>query len=368
MRVLSIFLVAGALAAAASGQSANAKFLQAAASPEDYIIEQAKAHRIVLLGESHWTAHDAELVARLVPRLPAAGVTALGIEMLRAKDQALLDRVLAAPEWDERSAMAAMRTARWPYREYLAILRAAWELNRHGARLRILALGPAEDWRATLIPQGRNYETFMAEVATQHLATPGNRILLYLGLNHAFTRFYQPEFPRARRVEAFMDRAGNILWRRFGEDAFTIALHHPWRCFEGGKLVRCLPIAIDCDATRAAGFNVLGSPYEQAPLPARFEYALGHPALRFIDVVDGYVWTMPLDRYRGVQLIPLSEFAPDAAALAYVGDNSPFSDDKQQTPEQLARQWQQQEEWLRNAQQTRGWAALKPQCQPQRGQ
>lgn len=372
MRLLRIVCTVLLLLGAGLAQAGPRRFLAAAQSPEEYVLAKARQHRIVLLGESHWTAHDAELVTRLVPRLPEAGVGALGIEMLRARDQERIDALLAAPEWDERAAMAAMRTARWPYREYLEILHAAWRVNRAGTKFRVLALGPEEDWRKTLIPRGENYETHMADVAARYLAAPGSRVLLYMGLNHAFTRYYQPEFPRRakdgtlERVDAFMDRTGNILWRRFGEEAFTIALHHPWRCVEGGKLVRCLPLTVDCDASHAAGFDVAGSPYEHAPIPPRFEYGLGHPALRLVDVVDGYIWSRPLDQYRAVELIPLAEFAPDQEALAYVGDNSPFTDEKAQTPAQLEQQWREQQAWLLNARQTRGWGAVKPQCEAER--
>jgi len=39
------------------------------------------------------------------------------------------------------------------------------------------------------------------------------------GLHHAFTR-YPPELDLAGRAKAFVDRAGNILRRRFGEQPF----------------------------------------------------------------------------------------------------------------------------------------------------
>ena len=46
--------------------------------------------------------------------------------------------------------------------------------------------------------------------------TTGGRLLVYCGAHHAFTRCYQPELPREQRVEAFMDRMGNRLWRARG--------------------------------------------------------------------------------------------------------------------------------------------------------
>jgi hypothetical protein len=167
-------------------------------------------------------------------------------------------------------------------------------------------------------------------------------------------------------VETFFDRAGNILWRRFGEEAFLVVLHHPWRCQVDGKPSKCLPAGgtIDCAAARAGravGFDVAGSPFAPARL-AGFEYALGYPDLRLVDVADGIIWQKPLEEYRSVALIPLPEFAPEAAALSEVSDHSPFADKKGSTREELEKQWRDQEKWLRDSQETRGWMAAAPKC------
>lgn len=349
----------------------DAAFVQTAKLPADYILEKVKDHRVVLLGEAHWIRHDPVLVASLVPRLPDAGATALAVEMFRTTDQTLLDRVVTAPEWDESAAMAVMRTAEWPYREYLDIIRAVWQTNHSGKKLRLLALGPGSNWRETLLPKGENYDTFMAGIVTQQLASdPKAHILMYAGLNHVFTRYYQPELPRATRVEAFMDRAGNILWRKFGQEVFTVVLHHPWRCYQNGKLARCLPAdgQIDCAAANLAhgiGFDIAKSPFAHSSLTG-FEYALGYPDLRFGDVADGYVWREPLSDYKSVTLIPVADFAPDQPSLDFVSAHSPFSDEKSSTRPELEKQWAEQAEWLRDTQQTRGWASVSTGCFGQR--
>jgi hypothetical protein len=55
-------------------------------------------------------------------------------------------------------------------------------------------------------------------------------------------------------------------------------------------------------------------------------YALGYPLLRLGDMTDGYIWTMPTEAYRAVDVLLLSEFAPDQPSLEYVSKNNPFSD------------------------------------------
>jgi len=116
-------------------------------------------------------------------------------------------------------------------------------------------------------------------------------VVICAGLNHVFTRFHQPEMPRETRGAAFFDRAGNVLWRQFGEDAFPIILHHPWRCRIDGTLARRVPAggAIDCagaEAKRAVGFDFGSSPFGASRLQG-FEYALGYPDLRMMDIADG---------------------------------------------------------------------------------
>jgi heme-binding uptake protein ChaN (Tiki superfamily) len=343
-------------------------FLARASAPIDYVLSTLQTHRIVLLGEAHWLGHDANLVSQLVPRLPAAGATALGIEMFRASDQPRIDALVSAPEWDPRKAMAIMRAAKWPYQEYLDIIHAAWKANQGGQRLRLLALGPDDDWREILLPKGGTYETFMAEVVTVFLVEPRSRILTYSGLNHAFTRYHQPEMPRAVRVEGYFDRMGNILWRRFGEGVFVIVLHHPWRCYASGQLSRCLPAggSIECaalDRDQAVGFDLRSSPFASARLEG-FEYALGYPDLRRMDIADGYLWQKPLRQYQSVALIPLSQFAPDAASLTEVSRHSPFVDTRDSTPEELEKQWREQAEWLRDPLKATSWEVAVPRCGP----
>ncbi len=202
----------------------------------------------------------------------------------------------------------------------------------------------------------------MADIVARNLADPHARVLVYAGLNHVFTHYYQPEMPRAKKVESFMDRMGNLLWRKYGEDAFLIVMHHPWRCVVNGEQTRCVPAgsSLECAAAlqnRAIGFDLQKSPFAGARL-AGFEYALGYADLRFIDIADGYVWQRPVAEYRSATLIPLAEFAPDEAALQQVSQHPPFGDVPGVSRAELERQWKEQQEWLNNAEATRGWVAI----------
>ncbi len=354
-------LLAAFLSAAASGQPGAADFLQTRGQPPaEYVLSKLKDHRVVLLGENHWLRQDVQLVIDLVPRLRSAGVDALAIEMLPASSQPVIDHIVSSETWDATAALGVLRQAAWPYREYLEILYAAWR-----AKLKLIALGPGEDWRERLLPKGDDYDHFMARLVLDALKTPVTRVLVYSGLHHAFSRYHQPEMPRAERVEKFMDRMGNVLWRELGEDVFTIALAVPWQCRETGseKWGRCLPVggAIDCAASvpgHPVGFDVAGSPFAALPITRDFYYGLGYPALRLEDFADGYVWTRPVEEVQGVGLIPLSEFAPDAASLVEVLAHNPVSDRKDLGRAELEPLWTAEAERLQDLQKSFGWQRL----------
>ena len=341
-------------------------------APVDYIVSRLQNHRVILLGEAHWIRHDAELLSALVPRLSAAGVTTFAAEWLPAAAQTSIDSVVSALSWNEASALSILRLAAWPYRQYLDVLRAAWASNRtaRAARqfppLRVLALGPSPDWRAQLLPLGRTYESYMSDRVLERLQSEKGKMVVALGFHHSFTRFLMPDLPEGTRATRFNDRTGNMLWRALGQDVFLIALHHPWQCRIGegkGRWTRCLPVfaAIDCAASaqgRPVGFNVWGSPFGKLRVDSTVWYGVGSPYVRLDQLVDGYIWTAPIERYAAVDLIPLSVFAPNDASLKEVLANNPVTDGPVRTRAALDSLWQQEAARLRDAQRTRGWETL----------
>jgi hypothetical protein len=364
--VLVAVLALAVLAGAARGQTEAeiaADLAERGQAPLDYVLARAAAHRITLIGEAHWLKQDAELVVTLVPRLQGAAVD-LALEIFPASEQDRIDRLLRAPEWSEREATAVLRAADWPYREYRDILRAAWSANRGAERpIAVLALGPARDWRESLLPRGLTYDSFMADLVAKHIGASGRPIVVYCGLHHAFTRYYQAELDLKGRAMAYMDRMGNILSRRFGEKVFLIALHKPIWCGDPEKPTYCLPFGgrLDCAAAKAGrpvGFDVAGSPLAGLGFEPGDYYGLGHPGLRFVDYTDGYVWTGPLESFRQVTIIPLAEYAPDPAALARVAKANPFTDDRDVTPAKLAEIWAREIEENGDILGKRGWKHL----------
>ncbi|HQN10285.1 MAG TPA: ChaN family lipoprotein [Thermoanaerobaculia bacterium] len=284
--------------------------------PIDYVLSKLDDHRIVILGEGHWGRRDTELVRSLVPELRRRGV-ALAVEWLSFESQTRLDGLLAAPAWNPAVATEILRDAHWPYVQYRDILKAAWEANRAQLRmapLRVLAIGLPSDFREKKL----DYDASMAQRVKDYSTDGTKRVLVYCGMHHAFTRYLQVERRDGGRATEFMDRFGNILWRRYAQEAFLIALHKPHWCGPGAEpaATSCPPFAgaIDCAGAalgHAVGFDVIGSPIAEMRFPESSYYAFGHPHLRFVDYTDGYIWSGAVDDLPQVDLIPLAEVRPD---------------------------------------------------------
>jgi hypothetical protein len=332
-------------------------------SPEDYVLSKAISHKITIIGEAHWLKQDVSFVAALIPALKHATID-LAVEVFPASQQAEIDELITAPKWSNAGANAVMHAAGWPYQEYRGLLRNAWSVNRNSAqRINILALGPPADWRRSLLPKGKTYDSFMADLVIRHTEQKGRSVVVYTGMHHAFTRYYQAELSRTGTATAYMDRMGNILMRSLGEQVFLIALHKPIWCGSPTEPSYCLPFAgqIDCAASqvgRSIGFDVVDSPLAELRFEPADYYAYAHKALRFVDYTDGYIWLGAIDTFRPVTIIELDEFAPNATSLRAVMKSNPFTGESNVTKDRLQEIWAEQIETNQNLLAKRKWTHL----------
>jgi hypothetical protein len=310
-------------------------------------MSKATSHRVTIIGEGHWLKQDVTLVAALIPLLQKADLD-LAAEFFPASEQARIDELITAAKWNEREANAVVRAAAWPYQEYRDLLRIAWSANQGVQRpIKILALSPPLDWRKVLLPRGETYESFMADLVSKHLKEARRNLVVYCGMHHAFTRYYQAELDKDAKARAYMDRMGNILSRRLGEQVFLITLHKPTWCGNPEQRTYCLPFGgrIDCEATevgRPLGFDVVGSPLAEMRFDRGDYYAYGHVALRLVDYTDGYIWSGPIESFRPVTIIPLSEYAPDGQTREQLTHENPFNNEVNVTAKRLEEIWAQQ--------------------------
>jgi hypothetical protein len=299
--------------------------------PREYVVKKLADHDVVFLGEYHRIRRDPLFVQSLIPALQAAGVHQLGIEFACAADQPLLDSLLAAPEWDEALARE-IQWRQWPwwgYREYVDIHRAAWELNRSLAPeeppFRVLGLNARMDWshvrkegdlenpeiRARVFPDGDSDEV-MARTALAALGS-GGKLVCYMGINHAYTRFGQPIWnaEEERLVRTVTSRAGQRVREEIGDRCCTIYLHAPWPPPSGYDGRWILPAGGEIDAVlaprppgeRRLGFDVTaGTPFGRLPLDGSFWGHVG-PDATVSDWCDGWIWLGTPGEAEGVHVI-----------------------------------------------------------------
>jgi hypothetical protein len=309
-------------------------------TPEDYILAKLADHDVVILGEYHRIRHDPELVQALMPRLAASGVYDLAIEFAVAADQALIDRLVTAPDYDEALARrinfnALMTIGLGGYQEYCDLFKAAWRANRNrpegSPALRVLALNDNPDWSLArtaaeaadpavrqAIFAGCSEANWAARVKAEVLDR-GRKVLCYCGIHHAFTAYRQPAVDDKGGFAGYIDtRFGNYLYREYGDRVFTIALHAAWSpraaddegglapAADGGidRLIAALP-----PEKRRFGFDTAAAPMGAFSGETGM-YSAGYPGFRLRDFCDGYVCQGPLAAYEGAA--PIAGFVAGA--------------------------------------------------------
>ncbi len=309
-------------------QSKLAAWLEAEGeTPEDYVVALFLDHDVVFLGEYHRAKHDVVLVQSLIEPLYDAGVRVLATEFGRREDQAEIDSLLGAPEWDEGLAREIVfrHFVWWGYREYVDVYRSAWALNQglpDGTRpFRILGINVSPDWSFVTTEADRDDPAVMRQVwggtseedwADVILAAvdSGEKVLVYCGIHHAFTEYRQPIVIDAefRRFDSSL-RCGNHVFAALGERAVTVFLHAPWHGQEGygsrmrhpaGGVIDALMLA---EGPRPVGFDLAGGPFGEIRVEDAV-YRHGYEDFKLADFCDGWIYTQPISECVGVTPVP----------------------------------------------------------------
>ena len=123
----------------------------------DFLLQQVRQHRIIYLSELGGLAQEPLFFANHLEDLVfEAGLEQLGLHILRADDQVLIDQLMEAGTFDEELAKRLLfqRSVVWGYQEYLAIIRQAWQVNnRRPGALRVIGLQIRQDFSQILTQQ-----------------------------------------------------------------------------------------------------------------------------------------------------------------------------------------------------------------------
>lgn len=312
----------GRAGAQATPGGALLRSLEQARRPADqFVLAQFRRADLVLLGEDHGVRQVLDFVAGLVPALYGAGVRQIGMEFGAAEQQARIDAVTQAGDYDEQAVREALwdYNVGWPYVEYQDVVRAVWAFNRSLApgkpQFRVVNLSYRYDWRAFTRrddPQGlaRVFhrgppDHFRAQVVANQTLARGEKMLLLVGLPHAYSRFrpgqvdmLSPGF--CRYQEGWL---GQLLRRRAPGRVRTLLIHQPWPGRLGPSV---LPARGQIDAAmaqlggQACGFSLGADPAGQLVDDSGLAVCL--PGLQMQAVADGYVYLAPLRDLRGCRI------------------------------------------------------------------
>lgn len=292
--------------------------------PADYVLAKFEYYDVVLLGELHRIRHDPLFVQNLIPLLYSRGIRILGFEFVNTEDQSDVDRLLSGKAYDEELAIDILRRPGgiWPFQEYLDVITAVWRLNSSlplgSEPFRLAGLAPRVDFEklrfgtdAERSEQRRRLssgDSVYAAVIEREALERGEKMLVYLGRHHAFSRFEQPNLNSDYEFTGSFaqKRAGQRLRAKYPDRVVTVMLHAPF--WSPSYRTWILPFGGVIDQTYAehrspVGFDVEGSPFAAAA-DSLSMYALGRGRITLSDFCDGYIVIDSIANYRAVTLVP----------------------------------------------------------------
>lgn len=326
--LISSYLLMGSyLFAQNANYSKEIEFIKnSALSPDKYIFEKFKNSDIILLGEDHGIKQNLELLASLIPGLYQAGVYNIGMEFGAFEMQAKLDSLLIAPTYNEKLAREMMYyyNAGWAYQEYIDVYRAAWKFNKTLARnakpFRILNISYHYDWSKFtggqrtpdmmegIFPKGTP-DKFRADIVANEVLDKKEKILLLVGMPHAFTtyKFCHPDFLRDNFVDCDQDWLGQRLLRKYPGRVLHILIHRPLDNYPNKTPYLSSPAngaiesIMQLNGNKPIGFDLGNSPIGKLPDDSR--YSLGYQNLSLGQIADGYIFLAPFSELQGCTII-----------------------------------------------------------------
>lgn len=205
----------------------------------------------------------------------------------------------------------------WGYKEYLDILKKAWEFNQTleegHPKFRIIYLNTDYYPRKKGIDRfgGIDPDLNMSNTFKKEVISKNEKALIYTGINHALTRFNQIlyESEKSETFKLYDQRFGNLIYKIYPERTFTIFLHVPWGPKKRGsyKLVKPVNGVIDACMTsfnnKPVGFDVAGTPFGKLGSNDSF-YSMGHEDFTLADFCDGYIFLKP---YSQIEIVSVAD-------------------------------------------------------------
>ena len=284
--------------------------------PEVYVLSKFKNYDYVFLGEYHRNKQDVDFVTSLISGLYENGVRNIAYEFYEYANQSIIDSLLTAKAWNESflfHTLSKKNDITWGYSEYLNLLKKNWEFNQtlkdNQPKFRIVLLGsqynPCKEGLEMF--GGIDPDKFMANVFEKEVVSKGEKALIYCGMHHAFTSYYQPiyDFEEKKLLNYNKGRLGNILHEKYPQKTFTIFLHSPWTSIKGWEEQDVKPVdgvidsAMEMLKNEPMGFDVKNT-FMGTLKSTNSYYSLGYENFKLEDYCDGYIFLLP---YRNVKFV-----------------------------------------------------------------
>jgi hypothetical protein len=287
-------------------------------SPNEYVISKFEHYDYVFLGEPHWNKHDADFVASLVPDLYKNGIKNIAVEFYAHANQAIVDSLLTAKEWNEQLLyhhLSRSYAVWWGYVEYLNLFKNVWRFNQtlkeNQPEFRVVLLQYELDFCKKGIERfgGIDPDLFMANVLEKEVISKNEKVLVHLGMHHAFSTYRQPiyDFKEGKFIRFNPDeRTGNIIYDKYPEKTFTISLHYPWISDKGFE-TRVKPVNGVIDSVmarldnRPMGFDAKNTVMGKLKADKTY-YAFGYDDFRLELFCDGYIFLTPFSEVQAVSV------------------------------------------------------------------
>jgi len=234
------------------------------------------------------------------PLYHQVNVKYFAMEVLKYKNQQLVNKLVMGKEYDEKLVLKLFRDCGWPiwgFQEYMDILKAIWQVNQtlppDKEKFKVVCL--ANDLDGTVLESRRHFfwklpgsfyrmvtnDKFMTKVLEWEVLRKGEKVLVQIGRDHTHTHYRQPAVKSGKLVAEVAPRFGYILHGKYGNRVFQIVLHQwgmsPDLVHGNVKIQQPLGGLLEEvfaeNGNKPVGFDVIGSPF--ASLRDSNQYLLG---------------------------------------------------------------------------------------------
>jgi len=285
------------------------------ADPADYAIRTAAAHQVTLFGEMHDLHENLAFFDRIVPELyTRAGVSVICLECCVFDQNADLDRLVNAKQFDRALQRKIAREASWPcwgFSEYWDVLETVWRVNQARApnapAMRVVGIFPRVDMPSLALFKGgpaierlRGIRSFwnIAPLAVHdglyareiERATfeQNARGVVWVGASHASLVHRHP-ITMGDKLAGEMPRMGNLLYARYGDRVAAITMHY---AETRQSMAAAIERAVAASGRTSVGFDVTASPLAVLRDGESIDYRY-QPAACLADLSPGYILLRP---------------------------------------------------------------------------